>query len=94
MIVGAVSPYAIPAVPRDAVAGDEEKEQGLEMRLELEEEGYKIPLPLSIGISPSKIIILKLTFLRALVSRGRSSLQACKFMREKVTFGAKFGWRL
>ena len=47
VIVGAVSPYAIPAVPRDAVAGDEEKEQGLEMRLELEEEGYKIPLPLS-----------------------------------------------
>ena len=54
---------------RGAVAGDEEKEQGLEMRLELEEEGYKIPLPLSIGISPSKIInssiILKLTFLES-----------------------------
>ena len=47
VIVGAVSPYAIPAVPRDAVAGDGEREQGLEMRLELEEEGYKIPLPLS-----------------------------------------------
>ena len=56
VIVGAVSPYAIPAVPRDAVVGDEEKEQGLEMRLELEERGYKIPLPLSIGISPSKLV--------------------------------------